>query len=219
MSIYPNDRRTPAEQERDAARLNEAVAEDVAVTEAVRAERERERANTYAAVNAQQAANLNDVRRERDYAHVSGAVARDDARSNAFAFWLLLGTLLVALTVWGVWYANRPEPTASTTVINREVVRTEPATGTSNAASAAQPPAVVTPAAPTVVVPAPAPAPVVVERPVAVPVPVPQQNTAPALAPTAAPQPASEAAPATAPATAPQPANSEEPLRGYTVPE
>lgn len=170
---------TPSDKEARDARLDRAVAEDVAVgmaakadQEAVRAEiaedvavSEATRAEALAAQNVRQGAHLNQVRAERNAEALSGSVAREQARNASFGFWLLLGVIGVVLAVGAIWLANRPdqEPVA-TTVINQRPAATPPATA---------------PTAPVQVqIPAPAPAaapPVVVDRPVPVPVPVPAQ--------------------------------------------
>lgn len=158
-----------AKADREAARAN--VAEDVAVGMAARADQEAVRADLLAAQNAQ-------TRAQRDAAVVTGAIAREEARSASFGFWLLLGVVGVALLIGAIWYANRPEqPTAPTVTINRTVTPAQP--------QPAAPPVVVT-------TPPPPPAavvvdrPVIVNKPVAVPVPVPVQRPA-APAATAAP--------------------------------
>ncbi len=153
------------------ARVDQAVAEDVAVGMAAKATEEQIRADALAANNIRQGAHLEQVRAQRDAAAVGGIVARNDARSASFGFWLLLGLVGIGLLLGAIWFATRPEPSSTTTVINR--------TTTSDPAPAKAPVVAVPvqPAAP------PPPAvverrvPVVVERPVPVPAaPEPRQQ-------------------------------------------
>ena len=186
------------------ARVDQAVAEDVAVGMAAKATQEHIRADVLAADNIRKSANLQEVRAQRDAAAVSGAVARNDARSASFGFYLLLGLVGVALLLGAIWFANRPEPTSNTTVINRTVTPAE----TNTRAPAAVPVQVQQPA------PAPPSPPVVIERQVErrveVPVPVPAPAERPARQPNqtiiiepAQPAPSGEASEPRASGTAP----------------
>ena len=168
---------TPSEREARNARVDQAVAEDVAVGMAAKADQEANRADLLAAQNARQGVNLDRTRAERDAAAFQGAVAREQARNSAFGFWLLLGVVAVALLIGAIWYANRPEPaTAPAVTIQRN---TAPAPAVMGGATR-------NPAPPVAVTPAPAPAAppvvvekrVIIERPVAVPVPVPVERPA-----------------------------------------
>lgn len=209
MSTEP---KSETEKELNQARLNEAVALEVAQEEAVVANAERARANSYAtraalanedvreahvneavaqdvavgmAVEAdREALRRQQVARQRDTAVVGEAIARQDAQRSATGFWILLGIIGISLLTGLLWYLNRNNNTATTptTVITRERVVVPAATPT--------------PAVSTQVVPVPAPPvvvtqPVPVDRPVYVPVPVPAQGSGS----TAAPAPSATAAP------------------------
>jgi len=220
------DLRTTAEREADNARLNQAVAEDVAVGMAVKADAEHARANNFAvgaAVEAaradalgtaavREAVRADSALNDRDTALATASRANRDARNSSMAFYLLLGAVAVASLVGLLWYFNRPQEAATATP-----------TPVGNRAPA--------PAAPTVPrtvsappVAAPAPPPVIIERKVVVPVdrpvavPVPVDRPVPVVVPGPAPQndaPATTPAPAT---DAPASGTGEKPLRGYVEP-
>jgi len=162
------------------AHVDRAVAENVAVgmavqadAEATRADIEAARAAELAAQNLNQRAQVQDARLQRDVAVVDSAVAREEARNSSFATWLVLGAVAVALLITAIWFANRPNPTDSTVVINRDA----PVASAPTAPSA--PVQIQTPAPAPVVVDRPVP----VDRPVAVPVPVPTPAAPPAPEP------------------------------------
>jgi len=154
-----NEFETPAEREAKInaanARINEAIAEDVAVGMADKAAHERNRANAYADGN-------NHLRRENDaaqfqriHAENQAVDARRDANNSKFGFWLLASFIAVALFVGTMWWSNSRTNDVAT------------------ASSASQPPVVTR----TIVV-SPSPTPTVVRQivPVPVPVVVPQQQ-------------------------------------------
>lgn len=204
-------------REAQEARVDRAVAEDVAVGMAAKATVEEARANAYAtrAVveearadnlathNVVQGAQLDQTRAQRDAEAVSGAIARQDARSASFGFWLLLGLVAVSLLIGAIWAANRPEPADRTVVVNRPPATAPPARNPT------APVTVVTPAPPPPAPPTPAP-PVVVEREVPVPVPVPappaqRPNTTVIVQPEgSAPATSTDDAPATETTPAPE---------------
>ncbi len=107
-----------AKADHEAARAD--AAQDVALGLAVEADREAARASRLAAANAQQGVNLRQAQAQRDAAAVSAAGARAQARNAAFGFWLLLGAVAVVLLVGAIWYATRPEPASETVVIHRD---------------------------------------------------------------------------------------------------
>jgi hypothetical protein len=169
---------TPSEQDRRAAqdaRINQAVAEDVAagmatkaavaedvaVGMAAEADAERARADAYAAANARERSVIRETARERDTAVVNSALARNDARSSSFAFWLLLGSVAAVLLVGAIWYASRrSEPATETLVINRQpaavpVAPTRPAAQTPSVVTVPVPVPAPAPAAPAAAAPAP----------------------------------------------------------------
>lgn len=179
------------------AHVDKAIAEDVAVGMAAKADYEEARADNLAVQNARQSARLSEVRSERDGAALSGAIAREDARGSSFAFWMLLGVVAVALTIGAFYFATRPEPTSTSVTINRQAPATAPTSNPSSSNLVQQPAA------------AP-PAPVVVREPVAVPVPV-ERTPPPTSTTIVVQQPeGTEAAPSETPA-APSP-------EGTTVP-
>jgi hypothetical protein len=145
----------PTDKEVRQARINEAVAEDVAVGMAAKADVAEARAEVLEAQNVRQSVHMSELRAERDGAAVSGALAREQARSSSFAFWLLLGVVVTGLALWALWAATRPEPTTSSLIITSPgpaataAARPAPASGVPAAttAPAAVPAAATVPAA------------------------------------------------------------------------
>ncbi len=94
-----------AKNEAREAHVNEAIAEDVAVGMAAKADafedaavRERLRASHERSI--------------RDQAIVEGAIARQQARNSAFALYLLSGLLVTSLLVAAIWYFGRQNQVA-----------------------------------------------------------------------------------------------------------
>lgn len=202
MSI---DTRTPSERDADNARVNQAVAEDVAVDMAAKATVEHARANNLAVdaavehgrannfaadaaveaaradalgtVAVRQAVRADGAQNERDAALETAQRASRDARNSSMAFYLLLGTVGIASLIGLLWYFGRPSPEA-TTATNPPVNR--------QVAPAPTTPRTVT--APAVAAPAPA-APIIIERQVAVPVDRPVAVPVPVDRPVAVPVP------------------------------
>ncbi len=198
---------TPAEREAkfsvQNARLNEAIAEDVAVTMAAEADQERARANAIARGNINLQREAETARFNSLYASNEAVAAKQDANKSKFNFWLLASVLAATLLFGSIWAANRKDDTAT--------------------ASSASQPQVVTR---TITV---SPSPAVIREYVPVPVPVqpvPVVQPVPAyeepapvrgyVQPTPRPAP-SLAAPAPAPSLAPVvPATSpDQPLGGF----
>ena len=145
------------------ARVDRAVAEDVAVGMAAQADAERARADALAASNVRKDMHAREARSERDAAYVSSAVNAEAARSSSFGFWMLAGLVAVGLLIAAIWFANRPEPSSTVIAVNRP-----PATAPATPAPQPIPQAATPPPPPPVVIDRPVP----VDRPVAVPGPV-----------------------------------------------
>jgi len=211
MSTEP---KSETERKLNEARLNEAVAVEVAQEEAAAANAERVRANSYAtraalanedvrearvneavaqdvavgmAVEAdREALRREQVARQRDTAVVGEAVARQDAQRSATGFWILLGIIGISLLTGLLWYLNKNNTSA-------ETAPTTVITRDRVVVPAATP----TPTVNTQIVPVPAPPvvitqPVPVDRPVYIPVPVQGSGSTAAPAPTATSAPPSE---------------------------
>jgi len=184
-----------AQREAQTARIDRAVAEDVAAGMAVKADIEQARADTLAVDDLRQRARLRDTQVQRDAAVVDSAIARNSARNSAFGFWLLLGSVAAALVLAAIYFATRPEPANDTVTANRP------------APPAPAPPARAVP----VVVPVPTtppPAPVVIERRVPVPVPAQPVPVPQAPPPTIIIEPSAPAPKAEAPASSEEGAGS-----------
>lgn len=145
---------TPAEREAKLsaqnARINEAVAEDVALGMAEKAAAERQRANAIAQGNIHLQREADAARFNSIYSQSEAAEAKRDANNSKFGFWLLATVIAASLLFGSMLWANRKDDVAT-------------------ANSASQPPLVTR----TIVVsPSPATSPTVVREYVPVPVPV-----------------------------------------------
>ncbi len=238
MSI---DIRTPAERDADNARINQAVAEEVAVGMAAKADAEHVRANALAVdaaaeasrannfavgaaveaaradalgtVAARQAVHLDSARNDRDVALATAQRANRDARNSSMAFYLLLGAVGVAALIGLIWFLAKPGQSTATNAPAPPPAANRQMTPTPTVTRTVTAPPV---AAPPVIIERKVVVPV--DRPVAVPVPV--DRPVPVVVPGPASQneapatttPASETA---APATT---GSGEKPLRGYVEP-
>lgn len=217
-----NEYDTPAEREAKAnethARINEAIAQDVAMGMAEKADAEEARARALANSNWR----LNRERENADFQRFHAEQAEADARRSAngskFGIWLLASVLAATLFFGSLLWANRAND------------------ATGNASSASMPPTVVTRTVVASPSPAPAAPPTVINNYVPVPVHTAPIRTVPAtqavpdpqplhgytkMAPrmeTVTPAPKATVAPTVEPNIQPESTDSDKPLNGYVQP-